>query len=286
MLTLRWGERCDTPCALVLGGFDGLHIGHRTLLDAAKGTGLPVMLTSMLGGKGDVLFTEAERSYLFEQAGVDCALYIPFTEELKNTSAGDFLDELFACFEVKEIFCGSDFRFGKDALGTPSFLKKRALSRPVTVLSLIEKDGEKVAVSTVKRSLQSGKMSEVRALLGTDYFVQGVVEHGREVGRTYGFPTLNLTVPAEKNPREGVYGGYAETPLGKFPAIVNIGARPTFGVTEKKLEAHLIGFSGDLYGATVRVYLSEFFRPICTFSSAEELKEQLKRDIDRRIAND
>ena len=282
MLEIDWdlGPIYEEPCALVLGGFDGLHLGHRTLLNAARKTGLPVLLTSMLGGKEGMLFTKDERSFLFEEAGVDSVLYLPFTEELKSTSAGDFLNELFAYFEVKEIFCGEDFRFGKDATGTPAFLKKWALSRPVTVLTLFEKDGEKISVSRIKEALAKGNLSAVNAYLGSDYLIQGVVEHGRRVGRTYGFPTLNLSVAPEKLlPQEGVYGGYAVTPKGRYPTIINIGARPTFGVAEKKVEAYLKGFSGDLYGKVVRIYPTKFLRHIQKFSSEEELKNQLQKDI-------
>ena len=108
------------------------------------------------------------------------------------------------------------------------------------------------------------------------------MEHGRQVGRTYGFPTLNLAVPPVKLlPPDGVYGGICATPRGNFPCIVNLGARPTFGVKEKKIEAYLDGFSGDLYGETVRVYPVEFYRGIEKFPSAEALKHQLEADIAR-----
>ena len=282
MLKIDWdlGPLYEEPCALVLGGFDGLHLGHRTLINAARKTGLPVLLTSMLGGKEGMLFTKDERTFIFEEAGIDSVLYIPFTEAIKSTSAGDFLDELFAYFEVKEIFCGEDFRFGKDASGTPAFLKKWAV-RPVSVLPLFEKDGEKISVSRIKAELAKGNLSAVNAYLGSDFFLQGVVEHGRQVGRRYGFPTLNLSVLPEKLlPQDGVYGGYAETPAGRYPTIINIGARPTFGVKERKVEAHLKGFSGDLYGATVRIYPTQFLRPIQKFDSEEELKNQLRKDIE------
>lgn len=270
------------PCALVLGGFDGLHIGHRTLLNAAQATGLPVALTSILGGKGGTLFTKEERTYIFEQAGIDCVIYLSFTEEFKNTPAEKFLDELFAHIEAKEIFCGSDYRFGKDATGTPDFLQKSALPRPVTVLPLLEKDGDKISVSRIKQALAKGDIPAANALLDSDYFLQGAVEHGRQVGRTYGFPTLNVSVASEKLlPQDGVYGGFAVTPKGTYKTIINIGARPTFGVQERKVEAYLDGFSGDLYGETVRIYPAEYYRGIEKFSSADALREQLQRDIQR-----
>ncbi len=281
MLTLHWKADFMRPCALVLGGFDGLHLGHRMLLKAAQETGLCVLLTSLIGGKEGMLFTEEERSYIFERAGVDCALYFDFGEELKNTPADRFLGELLAHTAAEHIFCGSDFRFGKGALGTPEFLKTHA-ARPVSVFPLLEVGGEKVAVSGIKQRLLKAEMNEVNALLGTDYFIGGTVEHGREVGRTYGFPTLNLTVPAGKLlPPDGVYGGMCETPKGVFSTIVNIGARPTFGVEERKIEAYLDGFSGDLYGAYVRVYPTEFYRAVSKFSGVDALKEQLIKDIER-----
>ncbi|MDE6274780.1 MAG: riboflavin kinase [Clostridiales bacterium] len=108
------------------------------------------------------------------------------------------------------------------------------------------------------------------------------MEQGGLFGQGLGFPTANLSYPADKHPvREGVYGGYVETEQGTYPAIINFGARPTFDVAECKTEAYLDGFSGDLYGQTVRVYPTQFYRPIEKFESREALIEQLQRDIQR-----
>lgn len=273
------GEKYDRACALLLGGFDGLHLGHRALLEAAFQTGLPVGITTMTGAKEGALFTLSEREYIFAREGIDFVLELPFTEELRDTSAEDFLREIFGNVAAAAVFCGEDFRFGKGALGTPALLKKCAPC-PVHVLPLKERGGEKVSASRCKTLALSGDIEALNTLLCGSYFVHGVVEHGREVGRTYGFPTVNLSYSAGKLvPREGVYGGYVETAKGRYPAIINVGARPTFHVAEKKLEAHLVGFSGDLYGETVRVFFTKFLRPIKKFESAEELKEQLKKDI-------
>ena len=266
------------PCALLMGGFDGLHTGHRALLKAAKDAGLPVCITTILGLKSGALFTKEERKYIFKQAGIDDVFEYSFTEEFKNLSAEGFLEMLFQKIRAKAVFCGEDFRFGQGALGTPELLKKLAPC-PVTVLPLLEKEGEKVSVTLIKRLLQAGDIHAVNELLGS-YFMQGRVERGRQVGRTYGFPTLNLSVPEEKLlPPDGGYGGFVVTPKGTYQSIINIGSRPTFDVTERKLEAHLLDFSGDLYGAIVRVSLTSFLRPIERFSSKEMLKEQLQRDI-------
>lgn len=284
MLKILGGaERGDTPCALLLGGFDGLHLGHVSLLSAARETGLPVGLTTIAGGKpGGELFTVAERRLIFERAGVQFAVEYDFSESFRGMSPESFLQELFSRVVARALFCGEDFRFGENAAGTPELLRALAPCS-VTVLPLHTLGGEKIASSRIKQLLAAGDLPGVNARLAHPYFVQGRVEHGRHVGGpALGFPTVNLSLAKEKTPPlGGVYGGYAETPSGRFPAIVNIGARPTFGVTERKIEAYLDGFSGDLYGAEVRVYPAEFYRPTMEFASVGALKAQLGRDIMR-----
>ena len=296
MLTFEYENAAEVPSAppvaLVLGGFDGLHLGHRQLLSEAQKAGFPILLTTMFGEKGKVLFTREERRGIFARAGVSLLCEVDLGGTLRKMSAEEFVQRLFSRFEIRAVYCGEDFRFGRDALGSPALLKAIAPC-PVfvheTVRYLAEESGRtrKFSASACKNYLKAGDLSRLNACLCTDgfetaYFVQGTVEHGRQVGRTYGFPTLNLSVAEEKLlPPDGVYGGLCATPKGNFPTIVNIGARPTFGVEEKKIEAYLDGFSGDLYGSVVRVCPTEFFRPICKFSSAEELKAQLERDIAR-----
>ena len=278
---LRGDEKFSEPCALLLGGFDGFHAGHAALLNAAKKAGLPVGLTAISGGKGDDIFTLSEREVIFERLGFSFVWEIEFTEEFKNTSAEDFLRGLFERIPARAAFCGEDFRFGKSAQGTPELLKELAPCT-VNVLPLKKVNGEKISASRLKELVKAGKTKELNALLSFSYFIGGKVEHGREVGRSLGFPTANLSFGRGKLPlADGVYGGYAETDAGSFPAIINIGSRPTFGVEEKKVEAYLKGFSGDLYDKTVRVFPVEFLRPIQKFSSEEELKNQLKKDIER-----
>ena len=277
MLTvLAPSEAYKTPCALILGGFDGLHVGHMQLLEAAKKTGLPVCITTILGGRNVALLSKDEREFVFEQAGIDCVLELNFTNEFQSTSAEDFLRRLFSQVNAKIVFCGEDHRFGKDACGTPALLKELAPC-PVEIIPLYRISGEKVSASLVKELLSAGKLDCVNRMI--EYFVQGVVEHGRQVGRTYGYPTLNLSIPGEKLlPPDGVYGGVVKTPKGTYKSIINIGARPTFGVEERKLEAHLLDFGGDLYGALIRVYPTVFLRPVMRFASKDALKEQLQRD--------
>ena len=177
------------------------------------------------------------------------------------------------------MFCGEDFRFGKDASGTPALLKERAPC-PVTVLPLAALGGEKIAVTRIKQLLSEGEMEKVNALLCTPYFVRGIAEHGRAVGRTYGFPTANLRLPSGKFPlKEGVYAARARLKNGEeYPAIVNFGPCPTFGVEARKTEAHLVGFQGDLYGEEVTLFPVKLLRPVRKFQSKEALEKQLEAD--------
>lgn len=276
---LRKGEIFPAPCALLLGGFDGLHAGHLSLLEEAKRTGLPVGITSISCCKaGSDLFTFPEREYIFEKTGISFVIEEAFTEDFKNIPAGEYLRSLFSRVKPEAVFCGEDYRFGKDACGTPALLKRFAPC-PVRVLPLASADGKKVSVSEIKIFLKERRIESANRLLAVPYFVQGEVEHGREEGRKIGFPTLNLSYPADKfTPSDGVYGGYAETPFGTFSAIVNFGSRPTFGVAEKKIEAHLKDFQGDLYGRTVRVFPQKYLREIKKFASEAELKKQLEKD--------
>lgn len=281
-MTLSFGERYPAPCALLLGGFDGLHVGHATLLRHAKLSGFPVGLTSIAGGKkGGDLFTFPEREYIYAHEGIKFAIEIPFTERIKNMSANQFLQTLFGNVCVKRVYCGEDFKFGAGAEGDAELLKKLSPC-PVEVLPIYETGGEKVAVSTVKKMLAEGDVRHANELLCNPYFIHGTVEHGRGAGRTFGFPTLNLELPRKKFPvLDGVYGGYAETVRGRYRAVVNIGARPTFGIEQKIVEAHLLGFDGDLYDTEAMIFLTEYLRPIRTFAGEEELKAQLKKDIAR-----
>ncbi len=278
---IQRGEKLNTPCALLLGGFDGLHVGHQTLIAAAKQYG-EVGLTAMVGCKsGGNIFTLAERAYLYERAGVCFAYYLPFTEQFQSTSAEDFMQEIQRAVPLTAVVCGTDFRFGRGAAGDIALLK-RTLSCPVEALPLMKIGSEKVSSSQVKKYLSEGGVSEANTLLSHPYFVMGKVEKGRGVGRTMGFPTVNVSFPQEKFPlREGVYGGYVQTPKGEYSAVIHFGARPTFGVREQKIEAFLQGFEGDLYGETVRVYPTQFLRPVQKFSSVEELKQQIERDKKR-----
>ena len=265
--------------AMLLGGFDGLHVGHRLLLARAKASGLPVGVMTIVGGKdGQSLFTFTERERIFKENGVDFAFELPF-DEIKDLSPKEFLGKLKE-FAPKIFVCGEDFRFGKGAAGMPSMIET-AMQVRVEILPLVEKNGEKVSSRSIKSLLQSGRVEEANELLQESYFVCGEVIADRQVGRTIGFPTANVLYPKEKFPiKTGVYETRVTLNGVTYKGITNYGARPTFGDEKTLTETYLDGFDGDLYGKIIKVEFVRFLRPIQKFNGAEALKAQLQKDID------
>ncbi len=265
---------------MLLGGFDGLHVGHRQLLSRAKQSGVPVGVMTIVGGKDRCIFTPKERENIFQRTGVDFVFELPFSE-IKDISPEGFLALLKTQFSPKLFVCGEDFRFGAKAAGTPAFIKERG-QVCVEVLPLVEKRGEKVSSRTVKRLLSEGRIEEANALLGERFFLIGRVEKDRQVGRTLGFPTANIFYPQEKYPlKRGVYESFVEVDGVGYRGITNYGARPTFGDEVVCTETYLDGFAGDLYGREIKVEFVRYLRDIVKFESVEGLKKQLITDIGR-----
>ncbi len=271
---------------MLLGGFDGLHLGHRQLLSCAKNSGLSVGITSIFGGKGwDGLFTSLERVRIFKENGVDFVFELPFSE-IKDLSPTAFLEILTGKFSPKLFVCGEDFRFGNGAKGTPDFLKQ-STRVCVETLPLVQIEGEKVSSRTVKERLQRGEIEKANELLGENFFLIGKVEKDRQVGRTLGFPTANIAYPKEKfSLKKGVYESRVRLDGKVYKGITNFGARPTFGDCNEWTETYLDGFFGDLYGRELKVEFVRYLRDVKKFDGADELKRQLQEDIRRVCEHD
>ena len=271
---------------MLLGGFDGLHLGHRQLLSYAKDSGLPVGIMSIFGGKErEGLFTAFERARIFQENGVDFVFELPFAE-IKYLSPTAFLEILIGEFSPAVFVCGEDFRFGMGAQGTPDFLKQSTRVR-VEVLPLVEIEGKKVSSRTVKELLKKGEIKKANVLLGENFFLIGKVEKDRQVGRTLGFPTANIAYPKEKfSLKKGVYESRVCLDGKAYKGITNFGARPTFGDCNEWTETYLDGFDGDLYGREIKVEFVRYLRDIEKFDGVDELKKQLTEDIRRVREND
>lgn len=271
---------------MLLGGFDGMHLGHRKLLEKAKSYGLPVGVMTIVGGKDtENLFTFAERERIFRRLGIDFVFELPFSE-IKPLSPDEFLALLCKEFSPKAFVCGEDFRFGKGAAGTSAMLKESTRVR-VDVESLVAINGEKVSTTAIKEALSLGDLKRANTLLGEAFFLLGEVVLGRKIGRTLGFPTANIVYPNGKYPlKKGVYETRVEVDGVTYKGVTNYGARPTFLDERVLTETYVDGFSGDLYGKTLEVRFIRFLREIKKFDGTEALQRQLQEDIRRVREND
>ncbi len=268
-------------CVMLLGGFDGLHAGHKTLVEKAKGFFLPIGIMTIVGGKDEKgLFTLKEREEIFKSAGLDFAFELPFSE-IKDLSPQEFSELLIDEFRPTAFVCGDDFRFGKNACGSAQMLKQAGQVR-VEVEKLITANGEKISSSKIKTHLAAGQVERVNELLGEAFFLLGTVVKDRGVGRTIGFPTANIAYPKEKYPiKQGVYETRVCVSGKEYKAITNYGNRPTFDNDTIITETYLDGFSGELYGKELKIRFKRYLREIEKFESAEALRAQLGQDIRR-----
>jgi len=281
--------------AIALGFFDGVHLGHRAILraavEAAEREGLePAALTFdtqprayFTGMPGDYLTTREEKIAQMKALGIRRVEVLSFADWC-SCPAEDFVREhLVKKLGAAHLVCGDDYRFGARAAGSPALLKKLAaeLGFSVTVCAPVEQGGLRVSSSRIREALQCGRVPDVSACLGRDYTITGPVRHGKGLGRQLGFATLNVERdPTLIRPRLGVYAVLAEVDGKRWPAALNIGIRPTFddgdGLT---VEAHLPGFSGDVYDKTVTLYLKRFLRDERRFDTAEALQAQVEHDL-------
>jgi len=283
-------DEYEFPALLVLGCFDAIHVGHRELIKKAKlqakinGLDLGVMLFK--DGKGGKMISSfEERLEMFEELNVKFVVCVEFDEAFKSIDCIDFLKILEDKINVKAFMSGKDFRFGFKAKGKSSTLKNYADDDDSGVWYMpvkdVELNGEKVSTTLIKSCLDGGDVKKCAQLLGYEFFVSGTVEEGaRRGGEILGFPTANIAYPEWKYPvKYGVYSVKCYIDGAEYLGIANYGACPTFNDDRIILEAYVYGYSGDLYGKTIKVAFVDYIRDISEFPSAEALSEQLKLDL-------
>lgn len=271
--------------AVTLGKFDGLHRGHQKLVDKImeyRGTQCDSVLCAFDMGR-ESLMTKAERRERL--AGkIDYLVEYPFTREVREMEAEEFIDKVLCqTLHAAHVVVGTDFCFGYQKRGNAGMLAEYAKSRGYT-LDVIEKEryqGRVISSSYIKEALSEGKVELANTLLGYPYEVSGVVEHGKRLGRTLGFPTMNIEPEEHKIlPRFGVYACRVQIDGKWYASIGNAGIKPTVTNEHKRLlEVFVFGYEGDAYGKEIRVQFCAFERPETKFDSVAELKAQVMRDI-------
>ena len=275
-------ELLADECVAAIGSFDGVHRGHRRVLETARAAGTPVTVVTfwphprlVLGNRVDLLSTLERRIELLEEVGIDEVLIVEFTPELAAREPAEFADSVLRQIGAKVIVVGESFRFGRAAAGDPALLRELGFDvRTVATL-------EGVSSTNVRSLLREGDVASAARLLGRPPELEGTVVLGDQRGGTLGYPTANLSVPADLLvPAYGIYAGAA---LGHRAAI-SIGVNPHYGGDERRIEPHLLDFEGDLYGRRLVVELWRRLRDERAFSSEAELVAQITRDVEETRA--
>ena len=271
---------------ITIGKFDGFHLGHRLLLKQLAKTEYKDynrVVVSLYFGNKRILSTEENDAFL-EGTDIDFLDVIPFDDRIKAVSCEDFIrDYIIDRYDASYIVVGEDFRFGAGRKGYVETLREAGKLHGFKVISIpkLMIKGDMVSSTLIRNCLSEGSVDKVATLLGEPYGFSGTVGHGIILGRTLGFPTANLYPSDDKLlPRFGVYASEAVIEGVTYKGITNIGIRPTVdGEESPDVEMYIFDFDRDIYDKSIRIDLKSFIREEKHFSSLDELKEQMSRDI-------
>jgi riboflavin kinase/FMN adenylyltransferase len=284
------------PIILAIGVFDGVHLGHRAVIeralhDARAMNGTAVIVTFdphpirvLRPAEAPRLLTSTRHKIqLIRELGAKHLLIIPFNETFATTPPDRFIRTLAeACRPLREICVGHQWSFGKGRAGNLDLLKDLgdSLGFDEVGVHAVQVDRKIVSSTLIRNAVAQGDLAAAQRLLGRPFTVLGTVVAGDGRGRTLGFPTANLNTANEQFPPNGVYAATVLRKGEKIPAVVNIGVRPTVAVQsgERLLEVHLLDFSGDLYGEELELGFGRHLRPEQKFASLDELRAQIARD--------
>lgn len=293
-------ERIEPACA-ALGNFDGVHAGHRKLIEAAvakakeKGLASAVFTfsnhpKSLIPGAKPVknIVYREEKETLIEGLGVDYYVNIPFTAEIMQMSPEAFVKTfLHDKLNAREIFCGFNYHFGFKGEGDTKLLRILGAKYDfhVNEMKAVSIDGDVVSSTLIRNMIMAGEMEECSKYLGRNYDIGGEVVVGNKLGRTIGFPTSNIMIDESMvTPPNGVYITYCIYNGVKYPSITNVGIKPTIGSFKKNMETHIFNFDKELYGKKIKVEFIKKTRDEVKFRSIEELSAQIAKDCNEAKA--
>jgi len=291
-------SRIGDQVVVALGNFDGVHVGHQQLIRAmvaeAKGQKMPSVVFTFHPHPIKVLFPNKapgmltslrKRSDLIASLGTDCLLVMNFDQQLARLSPEYFVNEILATqLRARAVYVGFNYSFGHRGAGTPDLLQSmgKNLGIKVVVFPPVKVGKTVVSSSEVRSAILAGEIEKARSLLGYWPIIDGEVVRGEQRGRRIGFPTANIA-PAEEIllPPQGVYVARVEVSGEWYDGVVNIGVKPTFGSgLTQTTEVHILDFAGNIYGQNISLFLLKRLRSEMAFSSVEELKSQIGRDIE------
>jgi riboflavin kinase/FMN adenylyltransferase len=268
--------------AVAIGTFDGVHLGHRAVIDAAVAAGLESAVVTfhphprtVLGNRVELLSTLERRLELLKAAGAGDVEVVEFTPALASLSPEQFAERYLRPLDAEVVVAGAGFRFGHKRSGDLALLRELGYdAREVPFV-------EGVSSSQIRSAVREGELGEAAALLGRPFELDGVVVSGDQRGGTLGFPTANLRVEADLLvPRYGIYAGG----VGDRRAAISIGVNPHYGGMERRIEAFLLDWEGDLYGRRIVLEIWRRLRDERSFASEADLVEQIARDVDETRA--
>lgn len=284
----------EEPTAISLGKFDGIHRGHELLLEELmkqKKNGLATVVftfdippkKSTCDEEQKVLTTNEEKMHMFASFGIDYLIECPFTPEVRNMEAADFIEMLVKRLSVKCIVAGEDFCFGHNRLGDYKMLQEfsEKLSYKAVIFPKMKEEERDISSTYVREEIAKGNIDLANKLLGYPYFISGIVKHGNKIGRTIGFPTINL-IPAENKllPSYGVYITKVLIDGIVYHGVTNVGKKPTIeGENPVGIETHILDFNQDIYDQMVVVTFMKRIREERKFENLDALLEQMRKDI-------
>ena len=291
----------QSPTVATIGFFDGVHLGHRFLIQqvkvAATQTGwqssiitFPVHPRQVIQSEfqPQLLSSPEEKIELLASTGVNNCILLPFTQELSKLTAYEFMQLLYEKYKVRMLVIGYDHRFGHNRAETFEDYCRygRELGIHIMQATAYTQEQDKVSSSAIRRALQTGDIRTASKFLGYHYYLEGMVVDGYKVGRKIGFPTANLRVdfPNKLIPSIGVYAVYVYVNGEKHKGMLNIGYRPTINNgTDLSIEVHILDFQDDIYHQKMRIEFIEFLRPEEKFHSVDELILQMQKDKEDTI---
>lgn len=291
MQIVDFNNKFDAPIAVALGFFDCIHNGHKKLVDGAidfsRRNGTKSALLTFVNdpnialGKDKQIFSFDDRVKVLKKCGLDVVIGAVFDSNFADMLPTEFLDTLSANFNVKAIFVGSDYTFGKFAKGNVDMLDVycRAHGIELHVLPFETVDGKKLSTSTLKSYVKNGQVDMLNEHLAMPYFMSGKVVHARHKGTSIGFPTTNIAPDSSRLAlANGIYATFCKVDDKIFKSMTNVGTKPTFSDNSVSIETYIMDFSDDVYGKNITVYFIKKMRDIVKFDSPNDLKRQLDKD--------